>query len=214
MKNAGVPSVVLTPADGQVTIKEPQREAIKALWAESTTGDNRGKPLVPSVALDVKHISWSPEELGLDKVREIPEARICAAIRISPMALDLKVGLERSTYSNKAEARKGAYYDCLLPLQKRFAHTLTRWLLPEHTGDSRDRLGWDYSRMLALTEDEDKRYSRISVGYKAGWLRRSDARSLAGLASRPEDEVYLTDLIPPSGQSVFGGGAQTPDANT
>ena len=190
LKNAGVPSVILSPADAQVTVKEPQRQAIKELWKEGTTGDRRGEPLVPSVAVKVDQLSWSPEQLRLEKIRQVPEARICGALRISPMAVDLDVGLERSTYSNKQDARRAAYHDCLIPLQKRMARCLTHSLLPDLRLDPTEQVAWDYSRVAALGEDRAQLFARLSQGYRSGWLKRSDARSAAGLPVSPEDDVY------------------------
>jgi HK97 family phage portal protein len=202
-RNFGVPGVVMAPKDPKITLRKEQRDELKTLWREEATGEKIGGVLVLSGSVDVQKIAYSPAELAIDGMRKYPEARICAALRVSPLVVDLPVGLERSTYSNKEEARRGAYYDCLIPIGVRFARTVNRHLMMDVSSDTSDRFGFDYSAVRALREDENKLYTRVALGYRSGVLKRKDARRMVGQdVDETADDVYYTDVA----GATFGGG--------
>jgi HK97 family phage portal protein len=183
MKNMGIPGVLLNPkpiAGEEVVVDSTSRRELEVLWNSATTGDSRGKPVIPSVALDVVKLGLSPEELALDKIRQVPESRICGALRIPAMVVGLNVGHEQRTYSNYGEARESAYEDCLIPIQGRFARTLRRSLLPDLGDPSVDVPRWDYSRVRCLQEDEDARWKRVIGAKKERILTPNEARALIG----------------------------------
>jgi len=82
----------------------------------------------------VDRLGLTPEELALDRLRRIPESRICGALRLPAMLVGLSVGDEQRTFSNYAQARRAGYEDCLGPMHRRFARQLTRDLLKELGG--------------------------------------------------------------------------------
>lgn len=206
MKNMGIPGVLLNPevpkVPGEdVVVDDVSRRQLEVLWSSMTGGDNRGKPLIPSVRLDVTKLGLSPEELALDKIRQVPEARICGALRIPAMVVGLNVGHEQRTYSNYGEAREAAYEDCLIPIQGRFARTLRRALLPDLGDPTRETPRWDYARVRCLQEDEDARWKRVQGAKKEGLLTVNEARALIGYPpmeggdelSRPVPQAQPTD---------------------
>ena len=194
LRNYGVPGVILSPEDPTVTMDKEDRDSLKELWRASTTGDNVGMPIVPSAAVKVQQMAFSPDQLALGTIGEGAEARICSALRISPMCLDLKVGLENSTYSNKQEARKGAYLDCLIPMQKRFAKTIDKQLLPDVGGYRTERVKWDYAGVEALAENQDDLATRAVALFTGGVFMRSESRQMMGKDSKPADDVYASDI--------------------
>lgn len=202
LRNFGVVGVLIQPDDTGTTIDDVSRRQIDDEWREKSTGENRGKPIVSSVRLKVDQLALSPEDLALDKMRSFPEERICAALKLDPIVLHLPSGTAK-TYQNVAEARRAAYHDCLIPLQKTFARALTRQLLPDFfgTGGPARRLAWDYSKVEALGEDQDAKSKRVVGELVGGVIMRSEARAALGLESTENDEVYY---LPRGAQLVTG----------
>lgn len=195
LENMGVPGVVFSPATPEGKINRPQAEQLQAQWEQRVTGDGRGKPFIAGGPIKIEKLTFSPEELALDKIRQVPEARICAALRVPAMVAGLNVGDQQKTYSNYGEARTAAYEDCLQPIGRRFARTLSRFLLPDFERDPQAAglsVGWDYGQIAALQEDRDKLYKRATLGYQGGILKRSEGRALVGLKSDPADEEYYS----------------------
>lgn len=188
LKNMGIPGVLITPKDPKVTVRDPDRQIIKQNWEEDFTGHNRGKAMVASVAVDALKLAFTPEEMALDKIRNVPEDRICAALGLSAMVLGLTSGAQAKTYANYEEANRAAYRDCIFPLQKRLARTLDRQLLP-YLGDVRkERCRWCYDDVQGLQEGVDAQHIRVREDYKAGLIMRNEARAELGLPPVAEDE--------------------------
>ena len=209
LKNMGVPGVVISPASPDGKITKEQSDLLKEQWRERVAGENRGKPFIAGGSIKVDQLSLSPEQLALDKIRSVPEARIAGALRIPPIVVGFNVGLERSTFSNYAQARRAAYEDCLMPMGRRFARTLDRQLLPyfkrwNDRGDAAapgettpkapvapPSCGWDYTRVSALAEDLTERFKRAVLAYRGGVTKRSESRAMIDLESDDADDVYF-----------------------
>lgn len=202
--NMAVPSVLITPEKAGSGVAparfgKDQIDQIREQWAEQAGRDRRGRPIVTTGAVTIQTLSLSPEELALDKIRQVPEARICAALRVPAMVAGISVGDAQRTYANYGEARRAAYEDCLLPMGLRMARTLRRELLPDLDPSPDLLVAWDYSQIRALAEDQDQVHRRAVADYRGGIVRRSESRRMIGLESLAEDEQYYS---PPAGPPV------------
>ena len=190
LRNMGVPGFAISPEDPAVEILEEDRKAIKKVWREEFTGENSGGLLVNSVRLKLDKISSTPEELVLDKIRNIPEARIHGAIGLNPIVTGQNVGSTIRTYTNYGEARKAAYYDCIVPLQKQLGKQLSdqcpELVRPDHI------LAWDYSGVEAMQEIASEKGRRAVILFQGQVARRNEARAIAGLKpdTSPEGDIY------------------------
>jgi HK97 family phage portal protein len=195
LNNMGMPGVLISPVEKNDQIPKDEQETIKQLWKERTTGDQRGMPLVNSVPLKIERLTMSPEDLALDKMRKYPEARICAAMGLPPQVVGMTAGEDVKTYSNWEQARRAAYEDCLVPLQKTFAKAITRQLLPDFGADPKKRmLRWNYDHVPAMSEDLNSKAKRAVDLYQGEVIMRSEAREMVGLDFEKEkDEVYLSE---------------------
>jgi len=189
LKNMGIPGVIMMPEDNTTVIDGDDAKDIQSLWVERTSGDNVGKPLVTSVRMKIQELTLSPEKLTLDKIRKIPEARICAAFRLPAMVVGLSVGEEQKTYANMAVAERMAYRNCLIPMQKCFAKTLTRQLLPDLGGiPGKEYVRWNYSEVEAMSDEKDAVAKRSVILFTGGVASQEEARSMNGLGpAKPGD---------------------------
>lgn len=201
-----VPSYMFSPADKDMVLQQEQADELASIINGQTSGENRGKVIVPNVMLQHHKMGLSPEEMALEKMTNLPEERITAVFGIPAIVVGLGAGLDRSTFANMKEAREAATESFLVPLWAEVADAFTDQLLqPEPWSLVRDGAmgrgegeycAFDLSKVRVLQDDEDKRSARADNGFKAGTLKRSEARALRDpkLKSGPEDEVYSTDL--------------------
>lgn len=195
LKNMGIPGVLLNPKNPEDIITPETRNDLTEWWAENFTGDNRGKPLIPSVMMEPSKLGLSPEELALDRIRTFPEDRICAALGLNPMVVGLTSGAQHKTYANYQEARRAAYDDCIIPLQKRMAECLTEQIGPDFGLLPNEYLAWNYEGVKALQEDEDLRANRARSDYAGGVCTRAEARKARGYeVDEQRDHVFVASV--------------------
>lgn len=196
LRNLGIPGVIVSPATDMATIADP--EGLKNAMVSKFSGDKRGEPMVMQGPTKIDVLSFSPEQMNLEKLRNIPEERITALLGIPAIVAGLGSGLDHSTYANVREAREAAYHNNLLPTQRLLAAQLDTDLLPDLGDERREHVAFDTSKVQALADDQDALYKRLSIAYNAGWIKRSEARTIAGeteLVSDAADEIYKTDLL-------------------
>ncbi len=191
LRNMGVPTVLISPANEQDSIGTETARRIREEFGDGTAGENAGTAFVPGFPLKVETLSLTPEAMRLERFRFNPEARIAGALRVPPMVVGLSVGDITRTYSNYGQARKAAYEDCLMPLGRQMAKAAGKRLLPEFDGEPGEWLGWDYSQVAALGEDQTEIYRRNNLAVLGGWMMRNEARERAGLPRDPQGDVYL-----------------------
>lgn len=192
LRNMGVPAARVGPKASGDVITPEQAENLKAKFEAGFSGDNRGSVLVSSLPLDYERIGFSPADIDVRSMRRSPEERISAVLGIPAVVAGLGAGLERSTFSNMAEAREAFTESFLVPMWRLFARTLNRSLASELAPGQ--RIAFDLSDVRALQEDETARYKRLTEAYRAGLITRAEAKRELGFDATPQDEVYATDL--------------------
>jgi HK97 family phage portal protein len=204
LKNAGVPRAILTPemvdtpsGKRQVEVPDDKAGKIKNYWKNATTGDSAGDVMVMNAPWKVTPLSFSPKDLSIPDMGDLSESRLAGAFGLPPVAVSLLVGLRTATAkASHAESLKQAYQSGVMPVQREFCEVLDLQLLPELGDEMSEFTAFDYSNVEALQENRSEAHRRADEGYKAGTLKRSEARAMknAGLQSSEEDEIYFTDL--------------------
>ena len=194
LRNIGVPGVTISPADKDVAVDKEQADDIRDRFTKTFGGDNRGVPMVMSLSAKIDRMSFSPQELDLKALRRIPEERACAVLGIPAIVVGLGAGLDRSTFSNVAEAREMAYENFIIPTQRIMAAELDLQLLPDFGNEERERTHFDTSKVRVLQEDQTKMEERLSKRLTSGGITVAEYRSPLGLEVRPEHEIYLRPI--------------------
>src|SRR5690606_34898589 len=139
---------------GELVFGEPQMQQLDKVWAEKIGGDNRGRPLIAPMPLDVKDISMNPADMNLEGIRNVTEERICAVLGIPPHVLNLGTGLENSNNRASAEAvARQAARNFVVPYMKKKAAQLTFDLIPE-LGNEGEEVAFRIDAIEALQEDK------------------------------------------------------------
>jgi HK97 family phage portal protein len=196
MKNCGVPPILIRPKETAKGLNEPQMKEIEEKLAKKLRGDNRGKPVMISNAVDLDLLSFDNEKLDLSGVRSIPETRVASAIGIPGQVLGFKEHLHKNTFSNYAEAREAAYEGYVIPTQRVITGTLKSGLLDDLDGTSKPdrKVFFDLSQVRILQDDENKKAERVARLFESGVWKRSESRAATNQTVTPEDEVYISDI--------------------
>jgi HK97 family phage portal protein len=199
LRNFGVPGVLLSPKNDQVSITAEQQDRLKILWRERTTGERRGEPITAPKPISVDKITLTPEEMALDKLSAMSPPRICSSMGLDPMVLGLPS--PQKTYSNYAEAREAAWENTLIPSQTRMDRQLTHQLLHPDFGPAPNRrVGHNYAKVRALQPDLDKQYARQTRAVGGPWMLPNEARSLTNLPPWADGDT----MYPAPGQGAPG----------
>ncbi|HXS24493.1 MAG TPA: phage portal protein [Gemmatimonadales bacterium] len=192
LRNLGVPGLVAIPKDG-AKLTPDQGNKLKERIRDTLTGDMRGDTLVLlSGSVELVKIGFSPEEMRLDKLPARGEARILAALGVSPMVVGLPD--PNKTYSNLKEANSAGWRHCIVPLQDLVADTLDLHLLPEFDDPEKYRVGFDYSDVEALQEDLSEKHERVREDFKANLIEQNEARDLLGYEPHPDGDRFFFEL--------------------
>lgn len=197
LRNQAIPGVVISP-DGQSGLNEGDAEQIKTMFRQKFGGDRAGEPLVMDNSTRVSVLSFSPEQMDLKSLRRIPEERIAAALGVPAIVAGLGAGLDRSTYSNMAEAREAFYESCLIPLQRLLAAEIQQQLVPDFDKTARLRVEFDLSQVRVLQTDQNALHDRVRADLAAGGITLNQFLQETGREPIPNGDVrYL-----PSNYSV------------
>jgi HK97 family phage portal protein len=128
LRNSGVPGMVIVPNDPKLRPTREDANEIKARMRESFGGERRGDALVLQGMFTVQTLSFSPEQLALDRLPAAAISRIAAAMGVAPMSLGLPD--PGKTYSNLGEANR-ASWGTIQAVQELVAETLRYQLAPD-----------------------------------------------------------------------------------
>jgi HK97 family phage portal protein len=191
LRNDAVPRAVVTT---QKEIDDKVIDRLTDRWMRKHGGDNRGKPVFLQQGMEVKTLGLNLEELEFGEMSGVTEAQICQALRVPPIIAAAKVGLDRSTFANMAEAEAYFWKNTLMDLQHLFMGGIRSQLLPEFSGVGRQRIDirWDNSEVLALQEAESEKWERATNALARGGITRNMFLRTVGLDPVPGGDVFLT----------------------
>lgn len=138
-----------------------------------------GDVMILDADAEYQRLGLSMQELGFDGLDARNEARICSVLKVPPILVGAKVGLDRSTFANYGEARTSFWEDTMLPLYRRFEEQLN--ILLADTDFSGLWLHYDLSQVPALRKDDTAKWETAVRAFLGGVATRNEARSLAGL---------------------------------
>jgi HK97 family phage portal protein len=189
ISNMGVPGLVISPGDKETEFGDEELEKIRDIVQDRTSGDERGKPLAFKTTTKIDMLGFSPEQLLLDHASDTPEARICALIGISPIVLELNVGLKEATYNNKQGSRQSSWEDGIIPRLLAVSGELSVQLVPLFEDSESVILRPDLSDVAALAPNRNEMYKRLKDATGGPFMEINEARVEAGLP--PLDDTDL-----------------------
>lgn len=201
LHNVGVPPVILSPTDPNAQPSPEELQATKQRYQDLTTGENRGQALVMTGATKVDRIGFNPSEMNVRDLRRIPEERISGIFGVPAIVAGLGAGLDRSTFSNMAEAREAAYESCIIPMQDALLDDLRVQLIPDFGDPQRLKMEFDRSQVRVLQEDQNALHARARDNLLAGGISLNEYRQEIGLDPLPGkdgDVFYIPGSVTPT----------------
>ena len=193
LHNFGIPGLVVQTPAGAPELSRDEALSLKASVAESFGNGNRGNVGILEGGAEMRQFGFSPEQLNLEALHNVPETRIAAVMGVPPAVAGLGVGLEQtSNFASMKQVRENFTEVKLIPTWRMDAAKLNTQLKPDFV-DARDVwIQHDLTNVRALQEDEDAKYNRLNEGVRSFWIRPSEARVRVGLAADPElDQIWL-----------------------
>jgi HK97 family phage portal protein len=195
LRNVGLPGLVIIPGEN-VKVDDEGAKEIKARVMDEFTADKRGEPIVLRANAKVETVGWSPKDLDLSSLRDVPEERLSAALGIPAAVLGLGTGLQQvKVGATMRELRAQGWEGAVLPMAENFAAEINTQLLHEFVKRSelqRYTFGFDFSRVPVLLEYHKRRVDVEVEQLRSGIKMRSEARGALGLpVDAARDDIFL-----------------------
>ena len=190
---------------------EPEAARLGRRWTERFRGLlGRFQVGVLDADAEFQRIGLTQDEMAFPELRAQTEARICAAFRVPAVLVGVKVGLDHSTFSNMAEARRFFWENTMLSLYRRIEDKFNAELAPDFgplvAEHGAVRVGFDFSQVAALRESRESIERSALAGLRAGALSINDARRRLGLEPLPDGDRLIGR---PPGQRELAGWTAT-----
>lgn len=208
------PGLIVSPKMGRdqwATMTVDEADDLAEIISQKTSGEKAGGVVVPTMPMEIAHMRLSPDQMAIDKLNSLPEERITAVFGIPAIVAGLGAGLNRSTFSNMAEAREAATEEFLIPMWEDMSDTYTSDLLEDFGKVDSQMVDYDLTRVRSLMVDEDLKHDRARKDFQANIINLAEARTEIGQAPMPGDEntwSYMRTGSPMAPQ----GSPQAPNA--
>jgi HK97 family phage portal protein len=173
LDNAARPSgaLVFAPSTG-ASLSDTQFTRLKTELETSYQGaGNAGRPLLLDGGLDWRPLSLSPKEMDFVEAKAAAARKIALAFDVPPLLLGLPGD---NTHANYAEANRAFYRQTVIPLVRRTADAIARWLEPS-LGPA--RLEPDLDGIEALATERESLWRRVQ---SADFLSVAEKRTAVG----------------------------------
>jgi HK97 family phage portal protein len=207
--NSAVPGLMIIPEDPGLEPSPEDAERIKARIRDTYTGDGRGGTVVMGGRFKVTPVGFSPEQLRLDALPQLPMAKVAAALGVPLMAMGLPD--PGKTYSNMQESSRVGW-GSIRSIHDTIRDTNRSQLLPMFGFDPK-RYVWeyDYSEVEEMQEALDAKHRRTREDWRAGLTTRNEARDVLGMEpDAAEGDIYYTEIPTARRDTVDGESGNAP----
>jgi len=200
LRNFGIPGLVASlPAETMLSPK--QLEEIKHDLERKFGGENRGSVAVMTGGAKMEQFGFSPQQMTLEALHDVPETRIAAVMGVPPAVAGLGVGLDQTTnFASLRQVSENFIEVTIAPIWKLDESKWTRKLAREFSSDKRIQIKHDLGEVRSLQEDENAKADRISKLFSSGVITREIALTELGYDPELPGEDIL--FVPTSGQYV------------
>lgn len=210
LSNYGIPGLVVT-LPSETSLSPKQQDDLKASIEERFTRANRGRVGVLSGGATMDQFGFSPEQLNMKVLHDVPETRIAAVMGVDPLVARLGVGLEQtSNYASARQVRENFTELTIIPLWMMDQSKWNRKLKPDFTDDRNTIIAYDLTEVRSLQEDADAKWKRVTEAWRAGMLTREMALRELGMDADLDPAEVL--LVPTGTTYVEVGKALTDPA--
>jgi HK97 family phage portal protein len=179
------------------SLTQAQAEELKARLQALYGGENVGSVGIGSPGMTIGQLGFSPEQMDMKTLHRVPEERIAAVLGVPAIVAGLGAGLDRSTYSNFAEAREAFTEMKMMPTWRQLGDVLTMSLVPDFASDRNVSIAFMIDDVRALQDDQNALATRLKTYVESGILTVDEARAEIGHEPLPEAEPEPVAAFPP-----------------
>jgi HK97 family phage portal protein len=202
----GAASMLVTvPKD--TTLTSDQAEEMRQRIEERFTGERVGSVGVLGGGATASRYGFSPQEMDLSSLHNVPETRVCAVIGVHPAVAMLGSGLSQTAnYASLREIYIAFTERKLAPLWVSYEDALNSDLLPDFTRQANMLLAFDLSQVRALQENADALWQRVTNAWDKNLLTLDQSLNLIGLEAVGGEEggKRKNELGAAMASSLFG----------
>jgi HK97 family phage portal protein len=209
LRNQAVPGVVLSPEPGALNVmSEDEAKLVKARLDGDFTEDNRGSSIVLGASAKLQQYGYSPDQMKLGDIRDIPEERVSAVLGVPAGVVGFGAGLQTTkTNATMGELVDLGWQNGVLPRTRLLASELTEQLLPDFDDDPDLEFVFDTARVPIMADYQDKIAEKHERLMRSTIETRAEARRAVGLKTGSDDDVFTLSagatVIQPDGKPQF-----------
>ncbi len=201
LEQGGIPPGILS---SKLKLTDQAVGDIRRRWKERYGGHrNWTEPAVLDSDASYQQTGLSFKDMGFEVLDARSEARICMILRVPPILVGAKLGLDRATFSNYGEARRAFWQDALMPQYRRLGDQANSDLASEFGDDV--VLRWDTSAVPALQEDQATLWTRGLQALEARGIWVNEFRAMVGLPPVPGGDAFLPQAVTGRGGEGVSG---------
>jgi HK97 family phage portal protein len=191
LRNFGVPGLVVQVPQG-ASLSDEQAEGLKQQLQTRFGFENRGNVGVLTAGATMQQFGFSPNELNLEALHNVPETRIAAVMGVPPAVAGLGVGLaQTSNFASMKQVRENFTEVTVIPNWRMDAAVFNHQLKPDFTDEDDVRIAFDLSKVRALQEDRTQLFTRLDNAVRTGWILPNEARAEVGYEPMPGGDVPM-----------------------
>lgn len=174
-------------------LRDNEVSDIRRRWGERYGGiEGWLNPAVLDRDAEYQNIGLTFKDMGFGDLDARDEARICAVLRVPPIIVGAKIGLDRSTFTNYKEARTAWWEDTLVPIYVDFISSLWNNLVQEWDDCI---VQWDFTNVPAMREEKLVLWQRANEALRSGGITINEYREQLGFEVIDEQgDIFLRPL--------------------
>lgn len=175
-------------------LRDSEIDELRSRWAKRYGGyRNWTEPAILDKDAEYQRVGLTFNEMGFETLDARNESRICSILKVPPILVNAKIGLDRSTYTNYKEARSAWWEDVLVPMYTAFEDMFTQQMAYRFWDGIECKM--DFSEVPALREERLVLWQRANEGLRMGGISVNEYRAELGYSDIGEaGEVFLRPL--------------------
>lgn len=207
LRRHAVPGIVVAP---KMPLENPaDADEVQRRLDSDFTGENRGRSMALKGPADVYPYGFSPEQMKLGDIRDIPEERVSVSTGVQAAVVGFGAGLQSTKVgATMAELVDLSWQNGALPRTRLIAAEATEQLLPDFGENSEDtQIEFDTTHVPIMADYHFKVAQKHELLVKGGIETRSQAKQAMGMKTVPDDDVYVLQagvtMVNPDGTPVY-----------
>lgn len=185
-------SVISGLLSSDQSLNDIEANRIRSRWKEVHGGvGNWSDIAVLGAGSKYQQIGTNFKDMAFGELDGRDEARICMVMKVPPMLVGAKVGLQASTFSNFEQARAAFYDETISPQWGNYQAEVGSQLLPEYHDNKKVLCKFVTDNIKALKENKDAAWKRAVDGARTNVLTRDEARKEMGLDPIDNAPVFV-----------------------